>query len=589
MDKIAEAATQVSLTAQQLEHIRSPESWEHAVELWGDAKTLHDMLAYGYQHIHGRTPEQGWRQEYRQQVPGHTARQHDAAQIVKQAGREIVTRTSEYKAGGVAVGKGLEQLAKERQLLKSGTTRDVSEYIVRAARPPAPEVMREARKLEQEFPGKFKVIELSEKDFRRYIDAGRPIAHAKAVERLGHLIEKVRQAPELTTAPRALEGFVKEIEKAKEKGRPIDLEVLAGAQIELAQMIEVDKQITRERDKIAREAAQLRLKEAQIVERVQAQQREAREQKLLKILETVDREVVIAAVGEARALAPPAKGMELAIEPGMDPELVAMMQEMHHVIAGQEPVARQIDMLEYLPMPTPKHRELAGLALAQHAQQPGRPIAEAIAAAEEKIREREAKELEKAKAIEAQRVRELENRDLMARMVEAHNRQLERAALEQGQRDTGDRISDAQRNERTLKAAQSLRLDPQQLLKTGVDPRVVEALASKEVQVDKQAHALIVEVDGEQRWVDQHSKEAGIAKQIRGVFSGVDLAQLEVTQITHQSHHGLSAQKSKEALQIEREKQQKEHELALEAELRTKSRSREGPSKGIELGIERDR
>ncbi|MFC9964365.1 hypothetical protein [Nocardia ignorata] len=587
MAKIAEAATQVSLTAQQLEHIRSPESWEHAVELWGDAKTLHDMLAYGYQHIHGRTPEQGWRQEHRRHVPGHTVRQHDAAQVVKQAGREIVTRTTEYKAGGVAIGKGLEQLAKERQLLKSGKTRDLSEYIVRAARPPAPEVMREARKLEKEFPGKFKVIELSEGDFRRYIDAGRPIAHAKAVERLGHLIEKVRQAPELTTAPRALEGFVKEIEKAKEKGRPIDLEVLAGAQIELAQMIEVDKQITRERDKIAREAAQLRLKEAQIVERVQAQQREAREQKLLKILETVDREVVIAAVGEARALAPPAK--EMAIEPGMDPELAAMMQQMHHVIAGQEPVAKQVQMLEYLPMPTPQHRELAALVLAQHAQQPGRPISEAIAAVEETIREREAKELEKAKAIEAQRVRELENRDLMARMVEAHNRQLERVALEQGQRDTGDRISDAQRNERTQKAAQSLRLDPQHLLKTGVDPRVVEALASKEVQVDKQAHALIVEVDGEQRWVDQHSKEAGLAKQIRGVFGGVDLAQLEVTQITHQSHRGLSAQKSKEALQIEREKQRKEHDLALEAELRPKSRSREGPSKGIELGIERGR
>ena len=215
--KIAEAATQVSLTSKQLEHIRNPASWERAVELWGDAKTLHDMLAYGHQHLHDRTPEKGWQQEYRQLVPGHTARQHDAAQVVKQAGREIVTNTTEYKAGGITIAKGQEQLAKERALLSSGTIRDVSEYIIRAARPPAPEVMREARKLAADYPDRFKVIELLESEFRRYIDAGRPIAHAKAVERLGHLIEKVRESPALETAPRALEKFAREITLAKER------------------------------------------------------------------------------------------------------------------------------------------------------------------------------------------------------------------------------------------------------------------------------------------------------------------------------------------------------------------------------------
>ncbi|MEV0685085.1 hypothetical protein AB0I35_14590 [Nocardia sp. NPDC050378] len=573
--KLAEAATQTS-------QIRSPQHWQRQVEQFGDQKLLHDMLAYGYQKLQGRTTQAGWRHEVERPTP-LGLRRHDAAMVSERVGQQLVRTTTEFKAGSVNQKDGLKQLAKERYLLASRRTKDRSEYVIRAERPPHPEVMKEARRLEKDFPGRFVVVELSEPQFERAVEAGRPVVEKQLTLKLGHLVEKLRNAPELKTAPRALEGFVREIEKAKEQGRPIDLEVFAGAQIELASLIEVDKQVTREQDKIAREAAQLRLKEAQIVERVQAQQRAEREQQLLKLLEKVDREVVIAAVKEARTLAPPAKGLGLAVEPGMDPELAAMMQQMHGVIASQGLEAKQIEMLEYLPMPTPRHRELAGLVLAQQAEQPGRSVAEAVAAAEEKLQEREVKEIEQAKAVEARQVRERENRELMVRMVEAHNQRLEQVALEQGQRVTGDRLQDSNYRDNVKSAAESMRLDAQRLLETGVDSKVVDAIARGMVRADEKAHALVVEIDGEQRWVDQHSQEAAVAKQLRGVFDGKELTALQAIQLTFKGQPDLGVQRSKEAL---REQTEKQKELARELELEPKSRSRESPSKGLELGIE---
>ncbi|MFF5037612.1 coiled-coil domain-containing protein [Nocardia salmonicida] len=592
--KIAEAATQVSLTSKQLEHIRSPASWERAVELWGDAKTLHDMLAYGHQRLHDRTPEKGWQQEYRQPVPGHTARQHDAAQVVKQAGREIVTNTTEYKAGGITIAKGQEQLAKERALLSSGTTRDVSEYIVRAARPPAPEVMREARKLAADYPDRFKVIELSESEFRRYIDAGRPIAHAKAVERLGHLIEKVRESPALETAPRALEKFAHEITMAKERGQPIGSGVLVASRLELANLLEVDGRITQERDKIAREAAHLRLKESQIVEQVQAQQREARHQGLVAQLERVDREVVLSAVNVARAQVPtkaPAKQLEL---PGVDPEIARAMSGMAaHLVQQREGKAREAlerEALAGLALPTAMHREVAELVLAQQREATGKAITvEHVMAAEQTVREREAREQAQVREAQLREVRERENRELMARIVDAHNKALERAALEQGKPRGVDRLEDKAREERAPELASILRLDAKRLAERGIDPRVVDAIARGMARADDKAHALVVEVGDGPRWVDKHSPEVALAKQIQMVDKGVDLNLVYVRQATDRGMSASAVARSREELEQKRLELERERALQRELHPEVKSRAREAPglSKGIEKGLGR--
>ncbi|TDP29858.1 hypothetical protein [Nocardia ignorata] len=577
--KLAEAAT-------QLDKIRGPLDWQRQVELWGDRKLLHDMMMHGYQELHGRTPELGWVHEH----PATTslgARRHDAAQVVERAGIPVVQKTTEFKAGWASKKEGLEQLKKERELLRTDPNRKLSEYIIRAAHPPHPEVVKEARQLAQDFPGRFVHIELNEREFERAVEAGRPIVEKQLMHKLGHLVEKLRNAPELKTAPRALEGFVREIEMAKERGDPIGLEVLAGAQIELASLIEVDKQITREQDKIAREAAKLRLKEAQIVERVQAQQRAEREQQLLKLLEKVDREVVIAAVKEARTLAAPAKGLDLAVEPGMDPELAAMMQQMHGVIASQGLEARQSEMLEYLPMPTPRHRELAGLVLAQQAEQPGKPVTEAVAAAEEKLKEREAKELEQAKAVEAQQVRERENRELMERIVDAHNKRLEQAARDQGQRVTHDRMDDAAWKDRVPKIAESLKMDPQRLLERGVDPQVVDAIARGAFRTDDKARAVVVEINGAERWVANDSKEIAIATQIQQVQAGMNLGEVHVRALADAGGGRGAVALSREKLQKQRE--EAERRRVREAEqVPERTRSERG-DRGTERGIERGR
>ncbi|MGF0314641.1 hypothetical protein [Nocardia fluminea] len=593
--KIAESATHVSLTSKQLEHIRTPASWERAVELWGDAKTLHDMLAYGHQHLHDRTPEKGWRQEYRHVVPGHGVRQHDAAQVVKQAGREVVINTTEYKAGGITVAKGQEQLAKERELLKSGGTRNVSEYIVRAARPPALEVMREAHKLERDFPGRFKVIELSEREFRRYIDAGRPIAHAKAVERLGHLIEKVRESPALETVPRALEQFEREIEKAKERGHPIGLEALVRARDDLAYLVEADKLFTQRVDKAAREASQLRLKEAQIVEQVQAQQRDQRAQALWQQVARVDREIVLSAVTAVRAQVPaktPVQQLEL---PGVDPVMARAMGGMLHLVQQREIKDRLVlerEVLQGLALPTPMHREVAELVLSQQRDTPNQAVTiEHVVAGEQTVREREARELEKVRAVQAREVRERENRELMARIVDAHNKALERAALEQGKPRGVDRLEDKVREERAPELANILRLDAQRLVEKGIDPRVVDAIARGMAQADDKAHALVVEVGDGPRWVDKHSPEVALAKQIQMVDKGVDLNLVYVRQATDRGMSAPAVARSREDLEQKRLELERERALQRELHPEVKSRAREGPglSKGIEKGLGRGR
>ncbi|MFI8977174.1 hypothetical protein ACIGO9_30125 [Nocardia asteroides] len=598
MAKIAEAATQVSLTAQQLEHIRNPQSWDRVVELWGDAKTLHDMLAFGHQHIHGHTPEQGWRQEYRRPVPGLGDRQHDNAKVVNQVGREIVVATTEYKAGGITVAKGLEQLAKERRLLATGRTRDVSEYIIRAARPPAVEVMREARKLAKEFPGKFVLIELSETEFRRYIDAGRPIAHAKAVERLGYLIEKVRDSPELTTAPRAIEGFILEIEKAKETGKPIGLEVLVGSRLELAALLEVDGRITQERDKIAREAADLRLKESQIVERVQAQQRVERHEQLSQLVGRVDREIVRSAVASVRVPIPekgPGKAIDLQQLAGSDPTKIAMAKAMERAqadmvraaqerAAGQRAVAER-EALAKLVLPTPMHHAVAQMVLEQQRGIPGEITAEHVVAAEREVRERDARE---ARQAEVRAVRERENRELMERLAERYNQTLAQAAREQAAPLGRDKSEDQRREKQYPRLERDLRLDPARLVEKGIDAHAVDAIARGTVRLDESARAYVVEVGDRTVYVARDSEEAAVARRIQQVELGVDLQLVQVRELTEKGLPLTPAAMSREELAQERDKlervRQQERDRPTKGRTAT-GKGRDGPDRGIERGL----
>ncbi|MFC4374544.1 hypothetical protein ACFO5K_10565 [Nocardia halotolerans] len=585
--KLAEAATEIS-------KIRAPQNWQRQVEAFGDQKILHDMLAYGYQHLQGRTEAAGWRHEHeRQTMLG--LRRHDAALISDRGGQKVVRTTVEFKAGSVSQKDGLKQLYKERLLLKGGRTKDRSEYVIRAARPPHPEVMKEAKQLEKDFPGRFVVVELNERDFERAVAAGRPIVEAKTVERLGHLIEKIRSAPELRVAPRALERFAEEIVQAKERGAPIGLEVLVGSRLELANLVEVDKQVTRERDKIAREGAQLRLRESQIVERVQAQQREDRQRALLDRLATVDREIVVAAVSTARDMVPVKIPGRQPDPPGLDPTAAAIhrsMTESARVIVRKEVEVRQRDALARLALPSEVHRAVAEVVLARQLDHPDKAVTvERVVEAESAVRAREEREQQQAREVEAREARERENREWMARLTAAHNKQLERLALEQGKARGVDRMEDLHRERASQELAQALRLDPDRLVEKGIDAQVVEALAHSPVRRDESGRALVVEVGDRTCYVDRDSREAVLASQIRSVERGRDLGETHVDQMIARTRVApAGAALSREELERKQEAVQRQRELERErTPEQGKSRSRESPGRGIGRGLDRGR
>lgn len=512
MAKIAEAATQV-------EKIRGPQDWQRQVELWGDRKLLHDMMMYGNQHLQGRTEAQGWVHEH-PQATSMGPRRHDTAQVVRLGGVPIVRKTTEYKAGWVSRKEGLRQLYKEREILSRGLTQEVSEYIIRAEHPPHPAVMQEAQQMERDFPDRFKLIPMSEREFERAVEAGRPIARAKAMERLGHVIEKVRDAPELETAPRAVEGFIQEIEKAKERGAPIGLEVLVGSRAELANLLEVDVRITQEVDKAAREAAELRLKEAQVVEHVQAQQRAERHDQLSQMVARVDREIVLSAAEAVRSQVPRGqeKVLDLGRVAGSDPAQIAMAQSMERMAAltrQREDAARvqkERGVLRGLVLPTPMHHEVVQRVLEQQRGNPGPVTAEHVQAAEREVR---VQAQEKARQAQAREVRERENREIMERVADAYNRRLDQAVREQSVGRGVDKFEDAIQARQTEQLAKDLRMDPNRLIEKGLDGRAVAELARGNAMLDESARAYVIEVEGRTMFVGRESQEVVIAKQIQ--------------------------------------------------------------------------
>ncbi|MGS2808151.1 hypothetical protein [Nocardia sp. MW-W600-9] len=546
MAKLAEVATQV-------DKIRAPLDWQRQVELWGDRKLLHDMMMYGNQHLEGRTEAQGWVHEH-PQATSMGPRRHDTAKVVRRAGIPIVQKTTEYKAGWVSKKEGLRQLYKEREILTRGLTQDVSEYVIRAEHPPHPAVLREAQQMEKDFPGKFKLIKMSEREFERAVEAGRPIAHAKAVERLGYLIEKVRQSPELTTAPRAIEGLIQEIEKGKQRGEPIGLHVLVGARVELAQLLEADCRITQEADKVAREAAHLRLKEAQIVEHVQAQRREERRDRLSQMVARVDREIVASAVTAVRPPNPAksperAQLLELA---GNDPTMIAMAKAMENARAemqrrvNTERAPLEREALAKLALPTPMHHEVAQLVLEQQRDNPGPITVERVQAAEREVQAR-------AREAQARETRERENREVMERVADAYNKRLEQAAREQGTPRGIDKSEDAAAARQAARLAKDLRMDPNRLIEKGVDARAVDELVRGNATTDAAARAYVVQVSDRTMHIGQESQEVAIAKQIRMVEMGLSLDNVEARVLREQGHATTSVAKSRADLERQRE------------------------------------
>ncbi|MFD3463796.1 hypothetical protein ACFWVM_29120 [Nocardia fluminea] len=602
LDKLRDAATTIDA-------VRDPQSWQRQVEQFGDQKTLHDTLMHGYQALNGRTAEDGWRTEYARPTP-LGLRRHDVALVVEGFGAEDVLKTTEYKAGSVNRDDGLKQLRKEDHLIKTGQTQQISEYVIRAERPPHPDVMREAHRLAEKYPGQFVVVELSEREFNDAVEVGRPIVRALAAKKLEKAIELVREVPELNIAFPALRSFIHEIEKAQERGKPIGLEVLVGARGDLASLIEVDREATQRMDQAAREAAKLRLKDSLVVEHVQAQKLGERYQEMNLLLERVDTAVVHTAARVVEGHVP-TRDRELLreqvraiqerdIEQGPKRDLLARMTETVRVAnelgrdRDQERVQER-EALDRLGL-HPHYRDAAAKELEIRRDERDRGLTAHLMQASDPANSRPSpQQIEQARAeervrAERARVREQEKAKLLARLVDAHNARLAEVALEQAKTVGREDRTPGQRAVREVEHAhQSLTLDREALARQ-VDPRAIDGLLRGEATWNQEVRAYTLEVGGETLHFGRSSYEVHYAEQIRRVELGQDLRGIQVNKLRQKPGLERDLGHSREELDRVREDRALAVERARERDpdFRTKVVKRE-QERGRERGIERGR
>lgn len=593
----------------ELMSARAPLQWQSEVERWGDVKTRHDMVMYGYQIMTGRTPDKGWKYEVVQRTPNGTFRRHDLAEVPPNA--PYVGDTVEIKAGNVKRDDGLTQLRKEEFLLLTRQIRGVSEYVYRGAEPPHPDILAEARRLEQKFPGRFKLVALSEREFEKAIEIGRPIARAKAVEKLDKAIEQVRDTPELTTAFPALHGFVLAIERAEERGKPIALEVLVGARNDLADLIEVDREGTQRIDRMAREAAQLRLKDALVVEHVQAQRRDERYQKMQQILSRVDTAIVAAAARtvEARVVARDLEKIRAQVKTIPTPTvekgnaMSRLLQQQSAItarMAQQAQVIREIEIhdvqqralereaLDQLGL-HPYYRDNAARVLEVRRQDATRTfLQEAWTASGPASAGQSEQDLEKERAAakereELARAREQEKREALERIVEAHNARLTEVAREQvaelsredPQKPAKSAIEIKNMTAQIERAQETLRLD-KEVMAQQTDPRALEGWLRGDAVWDQGLGAYTVEVGGETLAFAKSSYEYHYAEQIARVGRGQDLSFVHMQKLLKSRDLRSGGATSREIFEKERVPEiEKERALQREADYRTNARKRD--------------
>ncbi|MFD5179403.1 hypothetical protein ACFWM1_26590 [Nocardia sp. NPDC058379] len=599
LGKIPDNASPSSIGA-----VRDPQSWQRQVEQWGDQKTLHDMMMYGHQIMMGRTAEQGWRTEHARPTPFGT-RRHDVALIAEVFGKQRVLTTTEYKAGSVNREDGLKQLRKEDHLLRTGQTQQVSEYVIRAARPPHPDVMREAQRLAQAYPTRFKIIALSEKEFDKAVELGRPIVRALAVERLGKVIEQVGRTPELTAAFRALRGAGRAIDQAKRRGTPLGLHKLLGVRDKLANLIELDQQQTQQIDKTAREQAGLGLRDSLVVEHAQAHKRQQRLEAMTRMLSRVDQEIVGTATRKVAAEVPLRDRRNLRkqlqwirardVGEGRSRNLAVRIREFVTVTAElgahyrEEREQEQQALARLVPA---RYRDAATKALEQRRSTHDRDlVADLTRTADHTNALPPPKTPEQIRAEEraraARQAKALQKDQLLTRIVDDHNKRVEQAAREQAQQLRSQDPATAARTTRQVeRAAAALSLDKQTLAKQ-VDPRAIQGLLQGQARWDRGTQAYTLEVGpNEKLYFGPNSFEAYYADQIREVERGQDLGVVETNQLLKMSSRGHDLADSLDKLERDRAEVENKQREARErgTQFRTTGPERQERGRGQERG-----
>ncbi|WP_327139355.1 hypothetical protein [Nocardia sp. NBC_01327] len=405
----------------ELHEIRNPVDWRAEVDRWGNRRELHDALMFGLQAIDNRTAAQGYENEYPVQTP-HGWRRFDVAAVVRVPGQpDIVAHSVEIKAGYTPRDEALLQLQKEEYLLRRNTLTK-SEYVVRTLHDMDAEVLAKARELEVAFPDRFGVRELSPEAFERAVSLGRPIVQARAVERMREAIEQIRNVPELAVARDAITKLTQEIERGREAGAPIPLQVLLGGRADIMELVAADRDITQRTDDIARDRERLPVRQALLFEEHQAQSREERQQQLLRDMDAINREIDRAAEATAAQARP-----DLSRELEQVRELADQAGTNARSLSDDE-LARTERELQYrMNVIGDRERDAEQRALEQEGLHPAH--VDQVADQLDKKRAERDREIQRSIERVGQEVATRENqRQMDVRMAE-HNRSIERAGL----------------------------------------------------------------------------------------------------------------------------------------------------------------
>lgn len=271
---------------------RDPADWRQAVDWFGGQKKLGDRFRDGMSALE-QHPAKGYVPE--RALDGEPKRIYDERSRDGQHGVE-------YKAGGVSLGRGMQQLAGDRRNLERG--RSITTYIRESAEKKMPKEYREEQaRLEREFPNQYKVVRVPEHQFRAAIELGTRIERAREERQLEY--NKTRLVVEQNrwkSVRQIARDAARWAEQAREAGKPIALGLAIESYQYLKSMLKAQLEVERTHDQVRLQQLGLTLTQARQIERTFAVERERSREPFTRDMGRIAREVVHQAVEVSRQL-----------------------------------------------------------------------------------------------------------------------------------------------------------------------------------------------------------------------------------------------------------------------------------------------
>ncbi|QIS16478.1 hypothetical protein [Nocardia arthritidis] len=180
--------------------------------------------------------------------------------------KDGIAQNMETKTGDVNKDREIDQLKGYYQKLKDG---ERVIYVVRAERQDrmSREVQQLIAKCKKEFPNRFRLMSMKEKVYQRIFSAGLKAVQKEQQQKLEKNVAKlqIRETPVLAVEQIARD-FLREVQQANEKGRPVEIDQLRQMNQILRDMNQAQSRIDHDNASQARQALGLRYHESRAIE-----------------------------------------------------------------------------------------------------------------------------------------------------------------------------------------------------------------------------------------------------------------------------------------------------------------------------------